>query len=110
MKENVLLFRKNFMCFTQGLLTPLIALIAVYIAYQQYKVNQRKLNLDLYEKRFRIYKVLKELLGRMMTQGKIEMKDLADIDYDIKDSIFLFEDDISKYIEEVKKKSIRLTH
>ena len=37
------------------LLTSFIALIAVYIAYQQWETNRQKLRLDLYQKRFAVY-------------------------------------------------------
>jgi hypothetical protein len=39
----------------QGLLTPVIGGIALYIAWQQYKGNKFKLVLDRYERRLRIY-------------------------------------------------------
>lgn len=37
------------------LLASFIALIAVYIAYQQWQTNRQKLRLDLYQKRFAVY-------------------------------------------------------
>lgn len=40
----------------KGLLTPLVAVIAVYIAWQQLKTNQRKLKFDLFEKRIAVYR------------------------------------------------------
>ncbi len=38
-----------------ALLTPVIAAIAVYVAYQQWQTNRRRLQLDLYDRRLRIY-------------------------------------------------------
>ena len=33
---------------SKGLLTPVIAIVATYIAYQQWKTNRQKLNLERY--------------------------------------------------------------
>lgn len=41
---------------SQGLLTPVIGIVTTYIAWQQWKTNQNKLNLDRYEKRLQVYK------------------------------------------------------
>src|SRR5262245_66272538 len=39
----------------QGLLTPVIGIVATYIAWQQWKTNRNKLNLDRYDRRMRVY-------------------------------------------------------
>src|SRR5271170_90498 len=39
----------------QGLMTPVIALIAVYIAWQQWRTNADKVKLDKFDRRFPIY-------------------------------------------------------
>lgn len=44
---------------SSGLLTPIIAIVATYIAYQQWKTNKQKLVLDRYDRRLRIYGKLK---------------------------------------------------
>jgi hypothetical protein len=35
----------------QGLLTPVVAIVAVYIAWQQWKANERKFKFEQYERR-----------------------------------------------------------
>lgn len=40
---------------SKGLLTPLIAGIIGYVAWQQWKLNERKLKLELYDSRKRAY-------------------------------------------------------
>ena len=47
----------------QGLLTPVIATIAVGIAYQQWKTNRAKLRLDLFERRMAIFREVGELIA-----------------------------------------------
>jgi hypothetical protein len=39
-------------------LTPLIAAIVAYIAYQQYRVNRLRLSHDLFERRLKIFEAV----------------------------------------------------
>ena len=41
--------------FSKEMLTPLIAAIALYIAWQQKKINKQKLDLDKYDRRQKVY-------------------------------------------------------
>jgi hypothetical protein len=88
----------------QGLLTPLIAIITVYIAWQQYYINKRKLNFDLYEKRLAIYIVIKEFLI-VVQQKKVTRDELLDFVLEMKKAKFLFEEDINDRIEDIIKKT-----
>ena len=45
-----------------GLLTPVIAIVAVYIAWQQWQTNRQKLILDRYDRRLRIYEEVRKIL------------------------------------------------
>ena len=50
-----------------ALLTPVIAAIAVYIAYQQSRTNRRRLDLDLYDRRLGIYQATVEYISAVLT-------------------------------------------
>jgi hypothetical protein len=50
--------------------TPIIAIGAVVIAWQQALINRQKLVLDRYDRRLRIYQHLKELLSKITAHGK----------------------------------------
>jgi len=93
-----------------GLLTPIIAIIAVYIAYQQYLINKRKLKLDLYERRFRIFDETKKVLHKINQYAKIDLIELRDFMFSTNDRIFLFDSDINELIIEIKNKAIDLNH
>jgi len=93
-----------------GLLTPLIAIIAVYIAYQQFIINRNRLRLDLYEKRFRVFNETKKVLHKINQDSKIDLIELRDFKFSTNESKFLFEVDITDYLEEIKKNSIELNH
>ena len=49
----------------------LIAGIVMLIAYQQYLVNKNKLRLDLFQKRYDVYKVLKELIYQIFSNNGV---------------------------------------
>jgi hypothetical protein len=102
-------------------LTPIIALIAVYIAYQQYSIhkknseqqfylNQKKINLDLYQLRFRIFEETKKILLKISKDAQIDIIEVRDYYFSINESQFLFEDDIIIFLKELQTKSIDLTH
>ncbi len=91
-----------------GFLTPLIAILAVYIAYQQYYINKQKLKLDLYEKRYRIFDETKKILLKINQEAKIDTIELRDFMFSTNDRIFLFEPEINQFIMDIKEKAIAL--
>jgi hypothetical protein len=48
-------FQPHWTAYVSAFSTPIVGLIAVYIAYQQYSTAKNKLRLDLYNRRFEIY-------------------------------------------------------
>lgn len=58
--------------FFQGLLTPVIAIIVTYIAYQQMRTNQAKLKLDLLELRLEVYDSVNKLFDAERSKGRID--------------------------------------
>ncbi len=125
----------SFLNILSGLLTPLIAIIAVYIAYQQYQSNKKqgelklkldsenselerkrlsieeyKLKLDLYNKRFRIFEETKKILHKIVQEAHIEPIELRDFRFSTNESKFLFDNEITLFLEELKTKAFKLNH
>ncbi len=123
----------NFSNVLNGLLTPLIAIIAVYIAFQQYHSNKKqgelklkldsnnselerkrlsleeyRVKLDLYNKRFRIFEETKKVLHKIAQEGHINLIELRDFRFSTNESKFLFDDEICQLLEELKTKAIEL--
>jgi hypothetical protein len=92
----------------KGFLTPLIAIVAVFIAFQQWKTNQQKLNLDLYDRRMRIYEEVKKILFIIEKDATASKEDLWRFYSSVSDADFLFEAEISKYINEIYKRGFAL--
>lgn len=104
-----------------ALLTPIIAVLAVYIAYQQYLTNKKiserqyylnikKLNFELYEKRYRIFQKIKKILHQINEEDWINIVELRDFKFNTNESKFLFDNKIVEYLKELQTKAINLSH
>lgn len=87
---------------------PCIAAGAAAIAYQQYKVNHRKLKLDQYDRRMKIYSELKTLLSIIVSQGKATTRELVEFRGKVAEADFLFGSEVMAYLDEVYKHAIDL--
>jgi len=92
----------------QGLLTPIIGVTTVYIAWQQWKTNQRKYTLDRYERRLRVYQHVVEVLRLINRDFKPELPDLFKFSYDTAEATFLFGPEIQAYIDEIFSRAVAL--
>ena len=84
-----------------ALLTPVIAIVAVYIAYQQSQTNRRKLKLDLYDRRLRIYQAVATFIGKVLTDFSPQSEDFSDFWRNTAEADFLFGRDraITDYLQ-----------
>jgi hypothetical protein len=91
-------------------LTPLIAVIAAYIAYQQFRTNRNKLRLDLYDRRFSLYSAFADLcvsVGSSMKPGSEELNRFLQARHATQ---FLFGSQTAAYMETVRLKAVRLQY
>ena len=84
-----------------GLLTPIIAVVAVYIAWQQWQTNRQKLTIDLYDRRLRIHKEIKRFLSKIAVDATISAQELLEFYSSVSEAHFLFGAEIPEYIEEI---------
>lgn len=87
-----------------GLLTPLIAIMAVYIARQQWVTNRRQLRLALFDRRMSVYNAAMALIVVAFQKATLDINDLQTFAYGIKDHEFLFGTDISAYLKLLRDK------
>ena len=92
----------------EALLTPLIAVIAVYIAYRQHRNDKLKIKLDIYDRRLKIYEELRNLFGYVLRNGKMATQELLLFKSNTMQAEFLFEDEVPRYLDEVYKKGLTL--
>ncbi|HYC47398.1 MAG TPA: hypothetical protein VED01_18135 [Burkholderiales bacterium] len=93
---------------SQALLTPLIAIVATYIAWQQWRTNQPKLILDRYDRRLRIYEEVKRILSIILRDAKASTDDLLKFRTSVSEADFLFGPEIPEYIDEIYRHGVAL--
>jgi len=89
-------------------MTPLIGLIAAYIAYQQHKTNQFRLRHELYERRLRVYKSVQGFLSEILRDGDVPWHRTSQFYGDALEAVFLFDPAIQKHIDLLYEKAIDL--
>jgi hypothetical protein len=92
----------------QGLLTPVIGLTTLYIAWQQWRGARFKLRLERYERRLGIYQRLVAFVRLVARDFKPAPQDIFQLSADTAEADFLFGDDIPAYIFEICKRAWEL--
>ncbi|MFZ2752356.1 MAG: hypothetical protein WAZ48_02810 [Lysobacteraceae bacterium] len=99
---------KSFIEIMTAFMTPLIASIAVFIAWQQWKTNALKVKTDVYDRRFRVYDETVKLLNIIARDANISIEDISKFSAATSEAVFLFKEDIPSYIEMIRTRSISL--
>ena len=87
----------------QALLTPVIGIAVVYIAWQQWQANTRKLKLEMYDRRRRIYGEVIAFLSlvRDFKPDSEFQRAVLVFRRETAEADFVFGSDITSYIDEV---------
>ena len=93
---------------SQALLTPLIAVVATYIAYQQWQTNKQKLMLERYDRRLKVYEEVRKILSIIIRDANASYDDLLRFRTAVSEADFLFGREIPEYIDEIYKQGINL--
>lgn len=93
-----------------GFLIPLIAIITIYIAYQQYRINHNKLKFDLYDKRFKVYYALMGLISYVIQTGTTTKEKTDKFRIDIYESKFLFDKKVYDHLNTIHNKANELRY
>ena len=96
----------------QALLTPVIGIAVVYIAWQQWQANTRKLKLEMYDRRRRIYGEVVAFLSLVLRDFNPDDPAIIAFRRETAEADFLFGSDVTSYIDEVFKQAldIRVAH
>ncbi len=89
-------------------LTPLIAAITAYIAWQQWETNRQKLTLDGYDRRLRVYEEVRKILSIIFASTRPTTDDLLKFRTSVSEADFLFGPEIPAYIDEIYKRGLSL--
>lgn len=95
---------------SKALMTPLIAVVATYIAWQQWKTNQLKLHLDRYDRRLKVYEEVRQILSVIVRDAKASYDDLLRFRRAVSEADFLFGPEIPAYIDEIYQRGVKLQY
>jgi|SRR2546423_7266550 len=91
-------------------LTPLIAVVTAYIAWQQWKTNQQKLVLDRYDRRLKVYEEVRRILSIITRDANVSVEELLRFRTAVSEADFLFGSEIPEYIDAIYKHGVGLSH
>ncbi|HUT22416.1 MAG TPA: hypothetical protein VMX18_03360 [Candidatus Bipolaricaulota bacterium] len=86
----------------------MIAIFVAYIAYQEHRTRSDQFKLNLYDRRYTIYKAITALLRDAMINATVNPKVLNQFIADTNEREFLFDKEIPNYIDTLRGKAIRL--
>ena len=81
-----------------ALLTPVIAIIATYLAYQQWNTNRQKLILEKYDRRLKIYGHVVKVIVLVQRDAEKKTEDLLNFRSSVTDADDLFGNEIMEYL------------
>lgn len=93
---------------SQALLTPSIALIGAFLAWQQWRINKLKIRLERYDKRLRVYQEVVKILSIIARDAGASTDDLLKFITETSEADFLFGSEIRNYIDEIYRRGLHL--
>lgn len=94
--------------FLKAGLTPLIGIIAAYIAWQQWKTNASKLKLEKYDRRLKIYQIIQRFICEVTSSAQPKLQNIFKFASDVAEVDFLFEKDIRDHVDEIHNHAMSL--
>ena len=89
--------------YCQAFALILFPLIAAYVAWKQMDIAAKKLQHDLYERRYKIYEATREMLGAVLSKAQLTDEEFFKFSRTTADAIFIFDDKVVKFLERLKK-------
>jgi hypothetical protein len=80
-----------------------------WIAYMQIRIAAVKNNLDLYDKRFKIFEAASTYLQHLLVEGNVSDGALNEFNIGVAGSVFLFGNDVNTYLEALRRRSLSLS-
>lgn len=89
-------------------LSPIIAIIGGWIAWQQVRINRNKLKLDRFDKRFAVHEAAMTFVARVATKGNADIEEMNDFIAKTRGTRFLLSKEIADYLDEIYRNAGRL--
>lgn len=85
--------------YLSALLTPIVAVLGSFVAFRQWRLAQNKLKLDLFDRRFSVYKAASMLLTSIMTSGKAQDEDVFRYKVATLEAKWLLSSEVAEYLD-----------
>jgi hypothetical protein len=89
-------------------LTAVTAAIVAWVGYEQFRLARERLKLDLFEKRFVVYKAAQRVLSAVLRDAAVGSPDLLEYRRDSQDAAFLFGQEIVDYLATLDHRILKL--
>jgi hypothetical protein len=80
----------------------------VWIAVMQIRVATAKHNLDLYDKRFKIFEAAGRYLQHLLVEGRVSETALNEFNIGVAGAVFLFDNDLNIYLDALRRRGLSL--
>jgi hypothetical protein len=87
--------------------TVAVAVVTLYIAFQQFWLAKEKLKLDLFEKRFAVFAAARDFLSKVAQSAAVTSNDLWKYRAEVAETGFLFGDDVTEFILEIDRHALQ---
>ena len=88
--------------------TPIIAVLATYIALEQYRINRRQYRLALFEKRMAVFNATVTMIANILQTSQVTIPECGKFLRDTRDHEFLFGPEIGEFITEIYNRAVGL--
>jgi hypothetical protein len=72
------------------------------------RIAEAKLNLDLYDKGFKVVEVARDLVAHVLREMTVDAKKIGRFELGVADAVFLFEEDVANYLDHLRKRVFAL--
>ena len=87
--------------YLQALVVPAVAIVGSVIALGQLALARRRMQLDVYDRRYKIFESARRLIAEIVREGRAENEWIFAYHRDSGDAIFLFKSDVANYVTEL---------
>lgn len=98
----------NWISILSALLTPTIAVAGTAVAAFQWRINQNRLQHELFDRRIKIFETIASYVANAISRGTVQQGEEFQFLRETKHVIFLFDKEIANYVDDIYKKSVDL--